>query len=455
MYLNKQRLKTWTGVLITVITLVISAQAQNGVAGGLPAASVSVMDSTKDQDGLVGSVRRVKVQSAKLELKSGQLLEGALQLLEITTYGLNGNRIDNASFPVNQSSSGKEEYKYNDRGNIIQMTLRGNDGSILSREDYEYEFDTFGNWTKMVTSLVVFENGELKHEPVEVTYREISYYFDDSVARIVKRVSPQIILPAPSPRFPELGNVPSPQMQPDKLMISVRPLSFEVSGDPPELPKPAKEEKRTLTRSKAEPGRAPDSNAGAAPIPSTSTNAISVEGTGTVLARKETVSGPPADRKSAVAYYNKGREYFDLGAFKEAVDFYRRSLELEPRSAETYLSLGHAYLKLKNNSEALKAFKQATLINPEFAEAHYGIGLHYFGVGQYKNAADAFKRATLLRPNMAKAHYGLALAYQVLGKTGDVVAELRILETLDRSLARKLSDSFPKFDRPCRTVFCK
>ncbi|MCM3873877.1 MAG: hypothetical protein ND895_24575, partial [Pyrinomonadaceae bacterium] len=150
MYLNRNGLRTWTGLLITVLTLVVPVQAQNGVAGGLPAASVSVLDSTKDQDGLVGSVRRVKVQSAKLEVKSGQLLEGPLQLLEITTYGLNGNRIDNASFPVNQSSSGKEEYKYNDRGNIIQMTLRGNDGSILSREDYEYEFDTFGNWRKMV-----------------------------------------------------------------------------------------------------------------------------------------------------------------------------------------------------------------------------------------------------------------------------------------------------------------
>ena len=69
-----------------------------------------------------------------------------------------------------------------------------------------------------------------------------------------------------------------------------------------------------------------------------------------------------------------------MGALKEAVDSYQRSLELEPRSAEVYLSLGHAYLKLKNNQEAGKAFKQATRLNPEMAEAHYGLGLHYFGV---------------------------------------------------------------------------
>ena len=63
------------------------------------------------------------------------------------------------------------------------MTLRDERGAIVSREAYTYEFDKFGNWTRMVTSLVVFENGELKREPTEVTYRTVTYYFDDRVAK--------------------------------------------------------------------------------------------------------------------------------------------------------------------------------------------------------------------------------------------------------------------------------
>lgn len=458
MYSNSKRRKTWTWVLGTVITLVVPVQAQNSVAGGQPTASVTILDSTKDQDGLVGSVRRVKIQSAKLEFKSGQLLEGPLQLLEITTYGLSGNRIDNVSYPVASYSVGKEEYEYNDRGNIIKMTLRGNDGSILSRENYEYEFDTFGNWRKMVTSLVLFEDGELKHEPVEVTYRELAYYFDDSVAKIVNPISPPIMLPTHSSTFPGLANAVSPEIRPDKVTGFDRSPLFEVGGEPPELPGPAKtNESGTLTRSKAEYDKAPDSKAGPAPISSTPADGISAEVTrGTVPAPKETANIVPAARQGAVAYYEKGREYFDLGALKEAVDSYQRSLELEPRSAEVYLSLGHAYLRLKNNQEAGKAFKQATLLNPEMAEAHYGLGLHYFSMGRDKNAADAFKRATLLRPNMAKAHYGLALAYQELGKLDALIAEFRILETLDRGLAKKLSDTVPEFNLPCRVApFCK
>ncbi|MBA2525890.1 MAG: tetratricopeptide repeat protein [Pyrinomonadaceae bacterium] len=440
MYSNLKRRQTWTGILGTAISLVVPVQAQNSVTTSQPTASVTILDSTKDQDGLVGSVRRVKIQSAKLELKSGQLLEGPLQLLEITTYGLSGNRIDNASYPVAQSSVGKEEYKYNDKGNIIEMTLRGNDGSILSRENYEYEFDTFANWRKMVTSLVLFENGKLKHEPVEITYREIAYYFDASVAKMIN-YNPPVMLPTAPPKFPGLTKAVSHEIRPDISTMS-------------EL---AKNERETLTRSNAEFNKAPKSNARPAAISLTPENDISAAVTrGTVPAPKETANSGPAARKGAVAYYEKGREYFDLGALNEAVESYQRSIELEPRSAEVYLSLGQAYLRLKKNQEAGRAFKQSTLLNPELAEAHYGLGLHYYAMSRHKNAADAFKRATLLRPGMAKAHYGLALTYQELGKVDALVAEFRILETLDRGLAKKLSDTVPEFNLPCRVApFCK
>src|ERR671917_2628825 len=159
--------------------------AQNSVtASARPA--ISVLDSTKEQDGLVGSVRRVKTETAKIELKDGRPVEGPTQLVEVTTYGIKGNRIENTSYPIGGGLVGKEEYKYDERGNITEMTVRNDRGSILSREAYTYEFDKFGNWTKMVTNLVVFENGELKREPVEVTYRTVTYYFDDTVAKIVE-----------------------------------------------------------------------------------------------------------------------------------------------------------------------------------------------------------------------------------------------------------------------------
>src|SRR6185369_6296256 len=119
---------------------------------------------------------------------------------ELTTYGIKGNRVENTTYPIPGSLVGKEEYKYDEHGHITQMTVRDERGSIVNREAYSYEFDKFGNWTKMVTSLVVFENGELKREPVEVTYRTVTYYFDDTVAKIVEEPKPTI-----APAVPELA----------------------------------------------------------------------------------------------------------------------------------------------------------------------------------------------------------------------------------------------------------
>ena len=136
-------------------------------------------------------MRRVKTETARIELKDGHPVEGPAQLVEITTYGIKGNRIENTSYPIGDGLVGKEEYKYDERGNITEMTVRDDRGSIVNREAYSYEFDKFGNWTKMVTSLVVFENGKLKREPVEVTYRTVTYYFDDTVAKIVEE--PKIV----------------------------------------------------------------------------------------------------------------------------------------------------------------------------------------------------------------------------------------------------------------------
>jgi len=84
--------------------------------------------------------------------------------------------------PVELTSPlGKEQYSYDDKGNIVETIVRGDDGSILGREKYEYDFDELGNWKKMTTSIAVYEDGKLSFEPIEVTYRTIAYYYNKAV----------------------------------------------------------------------------------------------------------------------------------------------------------------------------------------------------------------------------------------------------------------------------------
>jgi TolA-binding protein len=422
-------------VLGPVLTFIAPVQAQNSVSASARPA-ISVLDSTKEQDGLVGSVRRVKTESAKIELKDGQPVEGAPQLVEVTTYGIKGNRIENTSYPIAGSLVGKEEYKYDDRGNITEMTLRDEHGAIVSREAYTYEFDKFGNWTKMVTSLVVFENGELKREPVEVTHRTVTYYFDDNVAKAVEAPAKP---PAEEPAKPTVvtaESVPQPvSREAEGGGISkvdyadTTAATPDVSENPPPL---------TLAKKEDPAPVAAPSSAAVAP----STNPVVAAAT----------APAPASRNPAMDLYQTGRNRFEAGDAKGAIDAYLESIKLEPNSAEVFLNLGHAYLQIEKNGDAIKAFKQSVKLNPDQAETQYGLGVAYFRSNRNKEAADAFKKAATLNPSMAKAHYGLSLAYGELGETSKLLDEYRILERLDKSLAKKVAQTFPEHDYSCRLV---
>ena len=398
-------------VLGPVLTFTAQVQAQHNVtASARPA--ISVLDSTKEQDGLVGSVRRVKTETARIEFKDGQPVEGSPQLVEVTTYGIKGNRIENTSYPIAGSLVGKEEYKYDKRGNIIEMTLRDDRGAILSREAYTYEFDKFGNWTRMVTSLVVFENGALKREPVEITYRTVTYYYDDSVAKAVEAV--------PKPEEPVV-----------KTEEPVKELVVKTADSVPE-PVLRKAEGTQILKIDYVASAGPSAEIGENPPP---------------LVLK---AAPVPVTSGANDIYLTGRSRFEAGDVKGAVEAYLESIKLEPKSAEVFFNLAYAYLKLEKDSDAIKAFKQSVKLNPDKPEAQYGLGLASFRTGRFREAVDAFKKATILSPEMAKAHYGLSLAYQELGDEKGVLEEYRILERLDKSLAKKLAQTFPQYNFSCR-----
>jgi Flp pilus assembly protein TadD len=176
MFIDKEMF--WKAIVffLAVYSPISFTQAQTKTAINQIGPALQILDSTKEQDGLVGSVRRVKTEFARINIKDGRPMEGPRQLLELTTYGVKGNRVDNVSYPIADSTAGREEYKYDNRGNIIEKILRDERGSVLSREAYDYVFDKVGNWTKMTTSLMVVENGEFKREPTEVTYRTFTYY---------------------------------------------------------------------------------------------------------------------------------------------------------------------------------------------------------------------------------------------------------------------------------------
>jgi tetratricopeptide (TPR) repeat protein len=246
-----------------------------------------------------------------------------------------------------------------------------------------------------------------------VTYRTVTYYYDDNVAKGVEE-------PATPPPAKEVVKTaePVPEVVPREVkgegisridyadVATSAPATPEIRENPPPL------------------------NLAKAPV---------------------SVPAPaPPSANPAMELYETGRTRFESGDVKGAIDNFLQSIKLEPKSAEVYLNLGHAYLKLEKDADAAKAFKQSIKLNPDQPETQYGLGLASFRIRRFDDAAKAFKKAIELSPRMGKAHFGLSLAYVELGNTNGVLEQYRILETLDKNLARKLIETFPRYNFSCR-----
>jgi protein TonB len=152
----------------------------------------------------MGPVRRVRTEIAKLANADGKQAEGKHVLVEVAAYDVKGSKVENQYFPIpgGATLTGKEVYKYDEKGNISEMTLLNPDGSLLSKETYKYEFDFLGNWNKMTTSVAVVDGRGITFEPTEITYRSIMYYLDENMLKTMSGTTAA----APQPGAPIAAN---------------------------------------------------------------------------------------------------------------------------------------------------------------------------------------------------------------------------------------------------------
>jgi YD repeat-containing protein len=202
-------------VLLSVVSLLSLSQSlrsQTRNDSRRSPAPLKILNSNRERDGLRGPVRRLRTEVARVNFKKNGPVEGARSLLELTVYDVNGKRIDNKTYPVVNSPLGQETYDYDDDGRLLRTTVRNEQGVILSRTEYSYEFDAAGNWIKMTSSVVVSESGQRRLEPVEVAYRTITYYTDTgdgatAIAEEEKAVSPDALTRKGKDSFPQIERV--------------------------------------------------------------------------------------------------------------------------------------------------------------------------------------------------------------------------------------------------------
>ena len=218
---------------LALLLFAAPASAQTNVtakAGNAPAVNAPV-ETDRSRDGLIGPVRRIRTEIAKLVMTDGRQGEAKHVLVELAAYDIKGNKIENQYFPIagGATLTGKEVYKYDEKGNISEMTLLNPDGSLLSKETYKYEFDFLGNWNKMTTSVAVVDARGITFEPTEVTYRSIMYYLDENMLKTMSGTPAAAPQPAPPANANTAANTTAPPVTAPPV---TKPAEPKAKSDP-------------------------------------------------------------------------------------------------------------------------------------------------------------------------------------------------------------------------------
>ncbi|MCG8430767.1 MAG: tetratricopeptide repeat protein [Candidatus Omnitrophica bacterium] len=141
----------------------------------------------------------------------------------------------------------------------------------------------------------------------------------------------------------------------------------------------------------------------------------------------------PGLRQHASFYNDLGVAYHEAGRSAQALEAYRRALEIDPRLDEPYHNLGVIYLQEGREKQALPFFHKAISINGHHVDAHLNIGNIHFARGDYGRAQRYYLRAIELNSSYADAHYNLGNLYRLKQNITQAEKHLRMAVRLNPS----------------------
>ena len=144
---------------------------------------------------------------------------------------------------------------------------------------------------------------------------------------------------------------------------------------------------------------------------------------------------PTANRtRESEAWFQKGLELEETGApVEEAVNAYKKVLDLNPGAAGALVNLGTIYYRLHKYPEAEKYYVQAIEADPTYALAQFNLGNLYDEQGRIPEALDHYRRTLKLNPQYADAHFNLALLCERSGNPLKAVHHWKTYLKLDHS----------------------
>ncbi|MCA9603613.1 MAG: tetratricopeptide repeat protein [Polyangiales bacterium] len=114
--------------------------------------------------------------------------------------------------------------------------------------------------------------------------------------------------------------------------------------------------------------------------------------------------------------YMKGQMLLEEdGRLKDALDRFKRAVQLRPDFVEARTALGRQLLIGANYGEALTHLQAAALLSPQLVEVHLNLADAYRANKQWQKAKAAFDKALEMKSPLPAAHFNLGLMYMTAG----------------------------------------
>ncbi len=95
-----------------------------------------------------------------------------------------------------------------------------------------------------------------------------------------------------------------------------------------------------------------------------------------------------------------GNLYYDSGRFRDAVDYYGRALDHDPRNVDVRTDRGTSYWSLGQADAAIAEFQKALEVDPSHAQTLYNMGVVYLsGKNNPAEARKAWEKLLATNPN--------------------------------------------------------
>lgn len=124
-------------------------------------------------------------------------------------------------------------------------------------------------------------------------------------------------------------------------------------------------------------------------------------------------------------HYNLGVSYHMSGNTKDAIIYYKKSLEIEYYMPSAHLNIGICYFNEGNLEKSLNHINEAIRLEPNMYQAYGRKGEHYRYIEQHDKAIKYFEKCLKLDPDNHQALFGISISLSEKGKISEAIIYLK------------------------------